>query len=912
METLLEKHWHHLPAHEVITLLGTSPDRGLEDSEARRRLERFGPNKLTPRKKKSPVVRFLMQFKSPLIYILLVAGVVTAILREYVDSAVILAVVLVNAVVGFVQEAKAERAIEALAKTITAEATVLRSSRLRRVPATELVPGDIVVLESGDRVPADLRLLQTSELQIAEAALTGESVPVPKSADCALRPDTVLADRCNMAYASTLVTSGRGTGVVVSTGDDTEVGRISELITRAVSLETPLTRKIAQLSRLLLVLVLGLAIVTFAIGTLRGEPVIDMLMTSIALAVAVIPEGLPAAVLITLAIGVSRMARRNAIIRKLPAVETLGSTTVICSDKTGTMTQNRMTVQRVWTVAGEYEVTGAGNSFEGEFRRAGGRPGGDAVREDAALAECLRAGALCNSSGLIEQGGRLEVRGDPTEGALLIAAGKAGLAPERLAREMPRVDVIPFEPERMYMATLHGLPHGTRGYMKGAVEVVLERCSGAMGPDGRPAALDPRAVRAVAEGMAASGLRLLALATKDFPAGHTRLQPEDLRGSWIFLGLQAMIDPPRPEAIRAVRACKEAGIEVKMVTGDHALTAAAIARRIGLGRGDGGELSVLSGRELQEMGNGELAERAAKTAVFARVSPEQKLRLVETLQSRGEVVAMTGDGVNDAPALKRADIGIAMGLSGTDVAKETADMVLLDDNFATIEAAVEEGRGVFDNLTKFIVWTLPTNVGEGLLIMAAVLAALQLPVTPAQILWINTTTAIALGTTLALEAKEPDIMRRPPRHPAAPIITRALLARTALVGGLMLAGAYWLFWHELSEGASVAAARTVAVNVVVFTELFYLFNCRSLTHPMTRVGVLSNRWTYIGVASMVLLQLAITYIPAMNAAFATAPVGALSWARVFAIGLSVFIIMEIVKWAERRLAAWQPAPPPAR
>jgi cation-transporting P-type ATPase F len=781
-------------------------------------------------------------------------------------------VVLVNAIVGYVQEAKAERAIEALAKMVITEATVRREGRKQRVASEELVPGDVVLLQSGDRVPADLRLFHVRDLQVDESALTGESVPVEKHAD-ALALDTILAERKNLAFAGTLVTYGQAEGVVWGIGNQTETGRIARLISEATSLSTPLTRKIAQFSKVLLIAILALAAVTFVVGVLRGQPLVEVFMSAVALAVGAIPEGLPAAVTIVLAIGVARMARRRAIIRKLPAVETLGSTTVICSDKTGTLTENQMTVQQIYAANTRFEVTGAGYEPDGHIHR-NGEPTQLAAQD--ALCECLQAGLLCNDAQLVRKEGRLTVQGDPTEGALIVAAGKGGLIESEAHRLFPRLDLIPFESEHQYMVTLHA-PPGNREhviYVKGAVERLLDRCVDALGESGGHTALDKEDLRLAAEAMAAQGLRVLAFARRRVSTDQTRLAHADVAGGLTFLGLQAMIDPPRAEAISAVRQCQRAGIRVKMITGDHALTAKAIAHQIGLNgvAGTGHELRVVTGRELEDFSDTELPEVAEQTDVFARVAPEQKLRLVQALQSRGHVVAMTGDGVNDAPALKQADIGVAMGIAGTDVAKGAADMMLTDDNFASIEAAVEEGRNVFDNLTKFIVWTLPTNFGQGLIILAAVLAGVTLPILPVQLLWVNMTTVILLGLMLVFESKERDLMQRPPRGPKTPIMTFPVVMRIGLVSALMLAGAFGLFvWEQAAHAASVAEARTIAVNVVVMVLVFYLLNCRSLTHSMFAVGVFSNLWIYAGIASMVAAQLLFTYAPIMNRLFHTAP-----------------------------------------
>jgi len=893
MEQRTERSWHHLPVEEALAFFESRPDLGIETADVERRRERFGFNVITAKKGQGPFLRFLLQFHQPLIYILLAAAAITAFLREWVDSGVIFGVVIVNAVIGFLQESKAVRAIEALARTMVTEATVIRSGEKRRIPSTELLPGDIVLLQSGDKVPADLRLISVRDLRVDESALTGESVPVEKSA--AVLPDeTVLADRTNMAYSSALVAYGQAVGIVVATGDRTEVGRISELISSTVELETPLLRKIAAFSKVLLYVFLFLAAATFGVGVWQGQTAFDMFMAAVALAVGAIPEGLPAAMTITLAIGVARMARRRAIIRKLPAVETLGSTTVICSDKTGTLTENQMTVQAILAGDERFEVSGAGYAPAGEILRRDA-PAGNPL--PAALAECLRCGWLCNDSLLREEDGRWMVQGDPTEGALLVAAAKGGLTGEA-AGPWPRLDAIPFESQHQYMATLHAAPEGGQPvvYLKGSVEAVLERCGAALGADGTPGALDAAAVLAVVEEMAARGLRVLAFARGERTGDARSLDHPDVASGMTFLGLQGMIDPPRAEAVEAVRNCHSAGIRVKMITGDHALTASSIARQIGL-RNAG---KVLTGKDLADISDGELVKVVEEVSVYARVAPEQKLRLVQALQARDNIVAMTGDGVNDAPALKRADIGVAMGITGTDVAKEAADMVLTDDNFASIEAAVEEGRGTFDNLTKFLVWTLPTNIGEGLVILAAIFLGVTLPILPVQILWINMTTAVLLGLMLVFEPKEPDIMDRPPRHPREPILTRVLVWRLILVGILLLLGAFGLFARELQTGVGIAEARTVAVNVFVMVELFYLFNCRSLTKSAFEVGFFSNPWVFGGAAIMIVLQLLFTYLPAMNAMFHSHPIGLDSWLRI----LGVATVALLVVGAEKGFVRW--------
>lgn len=900
MQFIPDKHWHHLTDTEVLDVLQTDRSQGLEQTEVTRRQQHFGLNVLTRKKGKSLLSLFLLQFHQPLIYILLGATLVTAALDEWVDAGVIFGVVLINAVIGFLQESKAIKAIDALARSMASEATVIRSGTKQKVSSTELVPGDLVVLQSGDKVSADLRLLNSRELQIDESTLTGESRPAEKHHD-PISAATGLADRTNMNYSSTLVTYGSGTGVVIATGDQTEIGRINKLIADVDVLATPLTKKITHLSGLLLWVILSLASVTLMVGVLRGETLFNMFMAAVALSVGAIPEGLPAAMTITLAIGVARMAKRRAIVRKLPAVETLGSTTVICSDKTGTLTQNQMTVQQVWAGGELFNVSGVGYLPQGQFST------NDLIinpRDYPTLLECLTTATLCNDARLVLADREWRVEGDPTEGALLTAAKKAGIAPEQLTANMPRLDNIPFESQLQYMATLNSL--GTDQcdmlYLKGSVERIVARCSNAAGPDLRPVDLNVESIHQQVDNMTAQGLRVLAFARAEWPHNSHAINHRDVESGLTFIGLQAMMDPPRPEAVQAVHTCQTAGIQVKMITGDHAGTAAAIARQIGLNhdRDADGDSITLNGDAITQLSDAELTNVADRVAVFARVSPEQKLRLVKALQAKEHVVAMTGDGVNDAPALRQANIGVAMGVTGTEVAREAADVVLTDDNFSSIEAAVEEGRSVFDNLVKFITWTLPTNVGEGLVILVAVFAGLTLPILPLQILWINMTTAVLLGLTLAFEPKEPGLMLRPPRNPRSPILSRPLIQRIVLVGVLLLLGSFGLFEWQLYHGRSDAAARTAAVNVFVFGELFYLFNCRSLSYSMFTLGVFSNRWLFVGVILMICLQMLFTYLPAMQQLFGTEALGATEWLLIIAVSAAIYGIVGIEKRIQLR------------
>ena len=856
---------------QVVRLLNTDIDSGLVDSVVSDRLAEHGRNELDSGGGMRAWRVLLSQFRNPLIYVLLASAAVTIVIGHGVDAIVILGVVLVNAIVGFIQEWRAGIALAALAKMNVTSATVVRDGKVSRVPSTEVVPGDIVMIEAGDRVPADLRIAHAQELQVDEANLTGESVPVHKH-PYPLPADTSLADRINMCFSGTLVTAGRARGIIVATGTNTEMGRIHELMVEAEGVETPLTRKLTRFSRWLTVVILGLAAVTFIIGLVRGEDAANMVTAAVALAVGAIPEGLPAAVTITLAIGVNRMARRNAIVRRLPAVETLGSTTVICTDKTGTLTENRMTVQSVYADGLFWSITES------------------LAEAPLGVRDVLLAGVLCNDASVgIDPGDHDDHVGDPTELALLVAAG-ADVHAE--AKSWRRIGEIPFASELRFMATLHENP--TTGdnllVVKGAVEDLL-RLSCA---DERQRA----SALAATDRFGECAQRVMAFAWISVPAGFS-LSLASLRELELdFLGLQAMIDPPRPEAITAIEACHTAGIDVKMITGDHQRTAEAIAQQIGLASTHDGALCVLTGAELSGLETERTHDAIVRTHVFARVTAEQKLDIVRVLQSEGNVVAMTGDGVNDAPALKQADIGVAMGLHGTEVAKETAEIVLTDDDFATIEAAVEEGRGVFDNLTKFITWTLPTNLGEGLVILAAIVLGTTLPILPVQILWINMTTAVALGLMLAFEPKEPGIMTRPPRPPNNHIVTGELVLRIVIVGAIMLLGSFSLFSVALNGGSTDAEARTLAVNAFIAMEIGYLFNCRSLHQSVWRIGWFTNRWIWVGIGSTVALQIIFTYLPFMNEIFGSAPLPLAAWWPVVGLGVLITLVIGAVKWLE--------------
>ncbi len=855
---------HERAVHEVLLLLQTDADRGLSPAEVLERRDRFGPNVLPPNRRHGPVVQFLHQFHSPLVYVLLAAAAVTLAIGRVEDAGVILAVVLVNAVIGFIQEWRAGRALEALADSTRTEASVLRDGSVVRIDSTDVVPGDVVLLAAGGKVAADLRVLESAGLRVDESALTGESVPVDKG-DGELPADTPIGDRYNMAYAGTLVVGGAATGIAVATGVESEIGRIHQLVGQAEGVQTPLTRKLARFSRWLTVGIVILAVLTFAIGVLRQEEAGQMLLAAVALAVAAIPEGLPAAVTITLAIGVSRMAKRHAIIRHLPAAETLGSTTVICTDKTGTLTMNRMRVV-------DLHVDGVRTSIKDEL--------------SAAARECLYAGLRCNDAEWNPDSSTSA--GDPTEVALLEAAWRHGVVTESGVR---RRSSVPFSSELRMMAVLDDTPAGSVVWVKGAVESVLGLC-----PDA-----DDDIMLNAAEEMAVDGLRVLAFARCPVPSSFVLDETALGSLSCTFVGLQAMADPPRPEAIAAVDACHAAGITVMMITGDHAATARAIAQEIGILATDAPSDAVVTGRELATLDPERLADRLQDARVLARVSAEQKLRVVEALQSRGQIVAMTGDGVNDAPALKQADIGIAMGLGGTEVAKEASAMVLTDDDFASIESAIEEGRSVFDNLTKFIIWTLPTSLGEALVVLSAIVVGTVLPVLPVQILWINMTTAVALGLMLAFEPGEPGAMQRPPRRPEQPIMTAAVVRRIVSVGAIMMLGAFGSFTLAQSMGLSLEQSRTIVVCAFVAMEIGYLVNCRVLDRSVLTVGLFSNRWLLWGVGTMIVLQVLFVQLPFMNDLFSSAPLPWTAWVGVVLLGVVTSLLVGLEKWVAARV-----------
>lgn len=871
---------HELSVASVIEVFNSNLDSGLTADEIAIRYNTYGWNQLPIKPGKPAWLKFLLQFHQPLLYILLVAGAVKAFLGSWTNAAVIWGVTVINAIIGYVQEAKAEGAIASLAKAVTTETTVVREGQTLRIPSRDLVPGDIVLLTSGDKVPADLRLVKVRNLQVDESALTGESVPVEKSVK-PLAEDTPLAERINMSYAGSFVTFGQGTGIVIATADATEVGKISQSMERRVSLSTPLTRKFEKFSRTLLYVILTLATLTFAIGLGQGESWTYMFEAAVALAVSAIPEGLPAVVTITLAIGVNRMARRNAIVRKLPAVEALGSATVICSDKTGTLTENQMTVQAIYAGEEHFQVSGSGYSPKGDIGIASN---GDLISpfEDVptALEECLMAGVLCNDSQLKQTGENWSVMGDPTEGALIAAAAKADLSQPGLSATKPRLDSIPFESQYQYMATLHDV-HPRTIYVKGSVEALLSRCTGMMNRNGEFIALEQSEIERAVETMTEKGLRVLAFARKVVNPHQHSIDHDDIETGLIFLGLQGMIDPPRPEAIAAVRACQSAGIQVKMITGDHIATARAIAQRMGIQKIE--QVLAFEGRELANMSERQLAQTVEDGDVFARVAPAQKLQLVEALQSKGEIVAMTGDGVNDAPALKQADIGIAMGKGGTEVAREASDMLLTDDNFASIEAAVEEGRTVYQNLRKAIAFLLPVNGGESMTILISAFLARDLPILSLQVLWLNMINSLTMTVPLAFEPKSNGLMQLPPRNPKEPLITGKLLRRILIVSLFNWILIFGIFEWAKSTTGDIAVARTMAIQALVAARIIYLLSISqlgiSLANFMGRrsTSITNAPILIVGIIAAAILQIIFSQWNVMNLLFETAPLTLNQW-----------------------------------
>ncbi len=891
------QNWHAETQQTVFEFLRTTAD-GLPEQEAAKRLVRYGPNRIAETKGRGAWLRFFYQFHNVLIYVLVAAAIVTALLQHWVDAGVIFAVVLINAVIGFVQEGKAENALRAIRRMLSLNAMVIRGGRQQTITAQALVPGDIVLIQSGDKVPADLRLFRVKGLQVQEAALTGESMAVAKTTDV-VAEKMVIGDRRNMAFSGTIVTRGQGTGIVVATGEQTQLGLISAMVADVEKVTTPLLRQMAQFGHILTVVILFIAVLNFAFGTLVHDYLLsDMFLASVSLAVAAIPEGLPAIMTITLAIGVQRMARRNAIIRKPPAVETLGAVSVICTDKTGTLTRNEMMVRGISDAHHLFELDGEGYDPHGAVSL---HEKDVQLEQHPHLLEALRAAMLCNDAVLENNNNEWQVQGDPMEGALLVAAIKAGLDRELEIKSYPRTDLIPFESEHRFMATLHH-SHNNEAfiYVKGAPENVMAMCAFQQTADGEQV-LDKTYWLSRLEEMAESGQRVLAIAKKSVASEHLELNFADVEQGMVMLGLFGLIDPPRNEAIEAVHSCRSAGIRVKMITGDHGITARAIARQLKLDNVD----DFLTGQDIDQMSEDELRQRVLQVDVYARVNPEHKLLLVRLLQAQGLTVAMTGDGVNDAPALKRADVGTAMGQNGTEAAKEAAEMVLVDDNFASIAHAVEEGRTVYDNIKKAILFILPTNGGQALIILIAILLGFnQLPLTPVQILWVNMVTAVTLALALAFEPPEKNVMQRPPRDVNEPMLTPHFIWRISFVSVILMSGTFGLFLWEMDRGASIEHARTVAVNTLVMFEIFYLFSSRYITASVfSWSGFTGNPYVLIAIVVLIIFQLCFTYLAPMQMLFGTTAISAEIWLRIILISSSVLFLVELEKYFARKMLA---------
>jgi Ca2+-transporting ATPase len=897
--------WYQLSIEDVLKKLETNI-AGLTSNESMDRLKKYGPNELKT-KKPSVLRRFLRQINNPLVYVLLAAAAITGTLTwrgEHMlpDTMVILGVVILNVIMGFIQEGKTESALEALSQMIVRECMVIRDGEQKKILSRELVPGDVVLLNSGDRVPADLRIFFAKNMAVDESALTGESVPVGKNTLSIPRPDLSPGDQQCMAFSGTFVTRGSTRGIVVATAENTEFGKIAQLVKVTRKVATPLQRKIGAFTKTLMIAIFTLGGINLLLGYLFGFSFSYSFLATIALIVAAMPEMLPMLVTSILALASSAMAKKNALIRLLPAAETLGSTTVICSDKTGTLTKNEMTVVRIYAGGKDYRVSGIGYLHTGEFTLGGKVIG--AVPDDTVLTETLRAGFLCSDATLRQNNGRYEVIGDPTEGALVAAAAKAGITDSH-----PRLDEIPFESERMYMATLYEGDANNFLYVKGSPEVVLRMCHSRLTDTGIEA-IDAKPVLEKADEMAGEGLRLIGMAYKTLTKDKKSIEIAHIEGL-VFLGLQGMIDPPREEVIEAVHKCKRAGIRTVMITGDHAKTAKAIAHQLGII--DSTTDGVLTGEELAQMSDDELYKVVSKISVYARVAPEHKLRIARQLQRRGHIVAMTGDGVNDAPALRAADIGIAMGITGTEVSKEAAAMILTDDNFASIVAAVEEGRHAWNNLEKAILYTLPTNGGQALLIMAAILIApfvalfaLRLPLEPIQILWINLFDSVFLTMPLMMEPKEKGLLDLPPRDPKAKLANRLFFERVGLVSAIMAATGfliYWEFGHRAiaNDDIVLGQAQTAAFMSVVLVHLGYVITARSTTKSAFTFNIFSNKWLLGGIAITVTADLLIVYLPSLNSVFRTVAFPAHWWPFVI-IGLPAgFFIPELEKFVRKKL-----------
>ncbi|MBV9286500.1 MAG: HAD-IC family P-type ATPase [Hyphomicrobiales bacterium] len=881
--------WHAMSAQDVEKRLGVDPERGLDPAEAARRLTTYGPNRLPQGKKRGPLTRFLAQFNNILVYVLLAAGFIKLMLSLWLDASIIYAVVILNSLLGFLQEGRAEKALDSTRNMLSAEARAVRGGETRLIPAEDLVPGDIVLLESGDKVPADMRLVEARNLRAEEAALTGESVPAEKTIDPVSAKATV-GDRENMAFSGALVVSGRATGVVVATGSQTELGRINQLLAEVGTLETPLLRQIKKFGYAITAVIAVIGALLFSWGHWLGHMnFVELFQAVVGIAVSLIPEGLPALITITLAIGVQRMAQRNAIIRRLPAVETLGSVSRICSDKTGTLTLMEMMVTSIVTAEKAYEVTGEGYAPAGEIKDGAAR----LSKTPETLALMGRVSLLCNDAELFEDEGKWKVEGDPTEGALYPFAAKLGMERAVEATALPRVDAIPFESEHKFMATLNRSADGREMLLvKGAPEVILDHCDRQQTANGA-APLDRDRFAREGDRLAAQGERLLGLAWLPDPALEAGgLRPEDLPKSLVLLGLVGLMDPPRKEAIEAVKECHGGGIRITMITGDHKITAAAIAKMLGIGDG----ATAVAGTEIEAMNDEALQECVRVVDVFARASPEHKLRLVKAIQANGEIVAMTGDGVNDAPALKKADIGVAMGIKGAEVTKEAAEMILADDNFASISAAVKEGRTVYNNIEKAMLFLLPTNGAQGAVIAVAILFAFTLPITAPQVLWVNMVTSVALGLVISFEPHEADVMRRKPRAVDRPIVTGFGIWRILFVGAALVVYTLAAFFSMKAHGASDGMARTAAVNAITLGQVFYLLNSRYLLDSSLSASAhTGNPHLWHGIGAVVVLQLLFTYAPPFHAIFGNESLPFWAWPWLIGGGVLFFLVVELEK-----------------
>jgi Ca2+-transporting ATPase len=892
---------HALAIDTVLERWASDSARGLSEDVAAERLQKFGPNRLEEIGRVSPWRQFASQFTEFIILVLIGAALVSGILQEWTDAIAILVIVLLNGILGFVQQYRAERALEALKKMAAPLARVVRQGEVRSIPGEELVPGDVIALEMGDLVPADARVLSDHLLQVDEASLTGESIPVKKDADVVLPDDAPLGDRRNMVYSSTVVTYGKGTAVVTNTGMGTELGKIAHLVQTMGREQTPLQEQLEGVGRLLVYGCLLIVAVVFALGLWRGVPPVEMFLTAVSLAVAAIPEGLPAVVTIALALGVRRMVQRNALIRKLPSVETLGSATVICTDKTGTLTQSKMTVRKIGLLDSIIDVTGDGYDPEGEFH-TGDQPAEGANRD---LELALRIGVLCNNASLrqdVGDGSGWGIVGDPTEGALLAVAGKAGVWRSELVKGRTMLHELPFDSERKRMTTIWRGPDGrTTAYVKGAPDVVVRLCTHVQ-DNGRVRAAtseDRERLLALNDGFANEAMRVLAVAHRDLEEEVADPTIAEVERQLVFSALMAMKDPPRPEARAAIATARRAGLEVVMITGDHKSTAVAIARELELYRD--GDLA-LTGPELDGIDDARLREVVEKVRVYARVSPEHKLRIVGAWESRGHIVAMTGDGVNDAPALKEADIGIAMGITGTDVSKEASDMILTDDNFASIVAAVEEGRAIFDNIRRFIHFLLSCNIGELLTMFLASLLGLPLPLLPIQILWVNLATDSLPALALGVEPAEPGGMERPPRPPTEGVLTKrtaSIMLMQGTIIGLLTLGAF--LFEYLVMGGGVDRARVVAFSTTIFAQNVHAFNVRSNRYSVFQLGFLSNPWLLVSFGVVIVSELAVIYVPFLQPIFRTMPLGAQDWVVVIGLGAMPLVIVEFIKLINRRL-----------